>query len=373
MKGKRRLTAVLGIALVALLGVAACGPDDDTDTPDAATTSAGATAEGSAIECATGSINGSGSSAQKNAMDEWVTAYEVTCPGADINYQATSSGAGRQAFINRQVDFAGSDSAIKDDQETSAAARCTGGTVVDLPMVVGPVAIVYNLSGVNSLKLSPSTIARIFSGAVTRWNDPAITAENAGVSLPDVAIASVHRSDSSGTTDNFTKFLTGAGGADWTFGSGSDWKAPGGRGAQGSEGLTATVKSTEGAIGYVELSYAENAGLSAVAVRNAAGEYVDVSSDAASKGLSSAKIGEGADLVLTFDYTTATPGAYPVYLVSYEIVCTAGIGENGALVKSFLAYTASEAGQASVADLGYAPLPPEVAARVQGVIATLTV
>jgi phosphate transport system substrate-binding protein len=363
VKIRKRQTALVGITLAALMGAAACGDDDDT------TPSAGGTASAGAIACETGSITGSGSSAQKNAMDEWVGKYGDECTGATINYQSLGSSTGRQQFIDGQTSFGGSDSALKEEQKTKADARCTGGEAVDLPMVVGPIAVAYNVSGVEELKLTPANVAKIFSGKITKWNDPAIKADNSGASLPDAPIASVHRSDGSGTTDNFTKFLKGAAGSDWTYDSGSDWKAPGGQGSKGNEGVTATVKSTANSVGYVELSFAENASLSTAQIQNAAKEFVAVSEDAASKGISSAKIAEGNDLKLTFDYTTATPGAYPVYLVAYEIACTKGLPAGQAkLVKSFLTYTASADGQASIKDLGYAPLPDNVATRVRSVI-----
>ncbi|MCK9921088.1 phosphate ABC transporter substrate-binding protein PstS [Frankia sp. AgPm24] len=364
--GKRQ--AAVGAAMVALLTVAACGTDDNNDA--GGTTEASTSA--SAIDCAKGSITGSGSSAQKNAVDEWVKAYQDACSGATINYQSTGSSTGRQQFISKQVTFAGSDSALKDQQKTDADKRCAPGTAVDLPMAVGPVSLMYNLSGVKDLQLSAETLAGIFSGKITKWDDAAIKAENSGASLPSATIATVHRSDGSGTTDNFTKFLKGAGGSAWTFDSGSDWKAPGGQGAKGSDGVTSTVKSTENSIGYAELSYAENAGLSTVKVKNAAGEYVAPSTEGASLGLGTAKIADGDDLKLTFDYTTATKGAYPVYLVTYEIACTSGLpAEEAALVKSFLTYTASDAAQKSIGDLGYAPLPDAVASKVRAVIAKL--
>ncbi|ABW09818.1 phosphate ABC transporter, periplasmic phosphate-binding protein [Parafrankia sp. EAN1pec] len=364
--GKRQIVA--GLAAAALLSLAACGSDDNTDTADgtAPTASAGA------IDCAKGSITGSGSSAQKNAMDEWVSAYQDACDGATINYQGSGSSTGRQQFIDKQVTFAGSDSALKDAQKTAADARCTGGAAVDIPMVVGPISLIYNLDGVDKLNLSPSAIAKIFSGAITKWNDPAIAADNSGVSLPDAPIQAVHRSDGSGTTDNFTKFLKGAAASDWTFEGGSDWTAPGGQGAKGSDGVTSTVKSTPNAIGYVELSYAENASLPTALVGNASDEFIAASTDAASIGISSAKVADGDDLKLTFDYTTATKGAYPIYLATYEIVCTAGTpADQAPLLKSFLTYIASADGQAAIGDLGYAPLPDEIATKVRGVIAKI--
>ncbi|WP_416210944.1 phosphate ABC transporter substrate-binding protein PstS, partial [Frankia sp. Cr2] len=280
----KRQVAVMGLAMSAVLGVAACGSDDT-----AAPSSTAGTATG-AISCATGSITASGSTAQKNAMDEWVKKYQIACPGSSINYQGVGSSAGKQAFVDGKIDFAGSDSAISGDQATNAAKRCTGGELVDLPMVAGPIAVIYNLSGVKDLQLSASTLAKIYSGAITKWNDPTIAADNPGVTLPSTAIVSVHRSDGSGTTDNFTKFLDGAAKSDWTFGSGSDWKAPTGQGSKGSDGVTSTVKSTAGAIGYVELSFAENAGLSTAKIKNGAGEYVAVSTEATSKGVSTATV-----------------------------------------------------------------------------------
>jgi phosphate transport system substrate-binding protein len=366
----RRQAAAVGAAMVALLTVAACGTDDNNDSGGSGTSPS---ASASAIACAKGSITGSGSSAQKNAVDEWVKAYQSACTGATINYQSTGSSTGRQQFIGKQVSFAGSDSALKEQQKTDADKRCAPGTAVDLPMAVGPVSLMYNISGVKDLQLSGETLAKIFAGKITKWDDPAIKAENASASLPSATIATVHRSDGSGTTDNFTKFLKAVGGADWTFDSGSDWKAPGGQGAKGSDGVTSTVKSTENSIGYAELSYAENAGLSTVKVKNAAGEYVAASTEGASLGLSAAKIAEGDDLKLTFDYTTATKGAYPVYLVTYEIACTRGLpADQAALVKSFLTYTASDAAQKAIGDLGYAPLPDAVATKVRAVVATLS-
>ncbi len=368
--GKHQV-AVVGLAMSAVLGVAACGSDNNNQVTQAAT--GGATT--AAISCATGSITASGSSAQKNAMDEWVKKYQAACSGSTINYQSVGSSAGRQVFVDGQTAFAGSDSAIAGDQATAAAKRCTGGQVVDLPMAVGPVAVIYNLSEVKTLQLSAPTLAKIYSGAITKWNDPTIAAENPGVSLPDKTISSVHRSDGSGTTDNFTKFLTGVAKSDWTFGSGSDWKAPGdhAQGSKGSDGVTATVKSTPGAIGYVELSYAENAGLSTAKIKNGAGEYVAASTDGASKGLSAAKVADGSDLKLTFDYTATTAGAYPIYLVTYEITCTKGLpADQATLVKSFLTYTSSSGGQTAISSLGYAPLPTEIASKVSSVVATIS-
>ncbi len=179
MKLTRSGTAV-GLVLAAALSLAACGSDDN-----------GTVSGAPAGDCASGSITAAGSSAQKNAVDEWIKAYQGRCSGATINYQPVGSGAGIQQFIAGTVDFAGSDSALKDDERSAADARCKTGKAIDLPMVTGPIAVAYNLPGVESLVLDAPTIAKIFSGKVTTWNDPAITALNDGVKLPATKIQAV--------------------------------------------------------------------------------------------------------------------------------------------------------------------------------------
>jgi phosphate transport system substrate-binding protein len=369
-----RLGGAAAILVAASVALTACGSDNGGGSTGGGSTASGTATPSASISCATGSIKASGSTAQANAMNEWVKDYQDACSGSTINYQGGGSSAGRTQFIAGQVDFAGSDAALADPQTAKATARCTNGQAIDLPMAVGPISLMYNLSGVSNLQLSAPTLAKIFSGKITKWNDPAITAENSGASLPSTTIQTVHRSDGSGTTQNFTSFLAGVDAADWTFGTGSDWKAPKGQGSKGSDGVTQTVKTTPGAIGYAELSYAENANMSTAKIKNGAGAYVEVSTDGASKALSTATIaGTGADLKLKFDYSATTAGAYPVYLVTYEIVCTKGLpASNAALVKSFMTYTSSTAGQSAITDLGYAALPTEVASKVQSTVATLS-
>ncbi len=163
---------------------------------------------------------------------QWIKDYNAKCSGATINYQGTGSGAGQTAFIAGQADFAGSDSALKPADQPKADAHCAsgaaGGVAIHLPMVVGPIAVVYNVSGVTNLQLKPATLAGIFSGKIKTWNDPAIAADNPGASLPSTKITPVHRADSSGTSDNFTKYLSQTAASDWTFGHDKVWHAPGG-------------------------------------------------------------------------------------------------------------------------------------------------
>ena len=356
---------VAGIAMTAVFALTACG-SDNTESPSAAGASA------ATENCAAGQLVAQGSSAQKNAMDEWIKTYQGQCSGAQIGYESTGSGAGIQAFISGTADFAGSDSALKEDEQPQADAKCPGGQALNLPMVVGPIAVVYNLDGVENLQFSASTLAKIFAGKVTKWNDPAIAAENSGAKLPDTAIQAVHRSDESGTTDNFTKYLSKAAEADWQFGNAKAWKAPGGTGANKSDGVASLVKSTAGTISYVELSFAENSDLQKAKIKNGAGEFTELTGESAGKTIAGAKIkGTGDDVALDIDYATTEPGAYPIVLVTYEIACSKGSAK-AAAIKGFLTYTSSTGGQTALGELGYAPLPESVRSKVAASVAKIS-
>jgi phosphate transport system substrate-binding protein len=361
----QRVGYVAGIALTATFALTACGSDNEAPTAAGASSAANA-------NCVAGDITAQGSSAQKNAMDEWIKAYQSQCTGAKIGYEPTGSGAGIQAFIAGTADFAGSDSALKEDEQPQADAKCAGGQALHLPMVIGPIAVAYNVEGVDSLQLSPATLAGIFSGKITKWNDPKIAADNSGAKLPDTAIQTVHRSDESGTTDNFTKYLSKTAEAEWTFGNAKAWKAPGGTGAKGSDGIASTLKSTAGTISYVELSFAENSDLKIAKIKNGAGEFTELTGESAGKTIAGAKVaGTGNDLKMEIDYATTEPGAYPIVLVTYEIACSKGSAK-AAAIKGFLSYTASTAGQQALGELGYAPLPEEVRAKVEAAAASIS-
>ncbi|TDD31457.1 phosphate ABC transporter substrate-binding protein PstS [Actinomadura sp. KC06] len=367
MKNGSRLAALGGVVVAGALALTACGSDDNT-------TASSSKAPTGDIDCAKASVNAAGSSAQKNAVEEWTKVYASKCAGANLNYNPSGSGAGIQAFTSGQVAFAGSDSALKPDEVPAAQKRCQGNPALNLPMVVGPVAVVYNLQGVDGLKLSSETIAKIFSGKVKTWNDPAIAKENEGAKLPSSPIKPVYRSDESGTTDNFTDYLNKTSPDVWTWEKAKKWPNSTGQGAPKSDGVTSQVKSTAGAISYVEMSYAENNKLQTAHVKNGAGEYTQLSPDSASKAVAGAKVvGTGNDVALKIDYTTKEPGAYPIVLVTYEIACSKGLpAEQAGFVKSFLTYTSSDAGQKILTDVGYAPLPPAVLTKVQTSVKALS-
>lgn len=372
-KNGLRATALGALAISGALVLTACGSDDNAG-------GTGGTGEktnaASNIKCdgAKGKLLASGSSAQKNAMDLWVKNYMAACSGVEVNYKSSSSGEGIVAFNQGTVGFAGSDSALKPEEVAESKKICKGGQGVNLPMVGGPIALGYNLPGVDSLNLDAPTIAKIFNGKIKKWNDPAIAKLNEGAKLPDTAIQAFHRSEDSGTTQNLGKYLGATAKADWPYEAEKKWPAPGGQAASGSSGVAAQVKQAEGSIGYFELSYATSQSIPTVKISTGAAAPVEASSENASKAIAAAKIkGTGKDLALGLDYATKADGAYPIVLVTYEVVCDTGNkADTLGTVKSFLTYTASDEGQKVLSDAGYAPIPAEINAKVRETVAGLS-
>ncbi len=368
-----RFGQVAALALVGSIALAGCGSDDN------AAASSGSTAAGSAAsaDCFEGTLNAEGSSAQKNAFEEAAAGFSEKCSGATVNYNPTGSGAGIKQFIAGQVDFAGSDSALKTEEkdgviEADAAEQMCGSPAWNIPMVTGPIAIAYNVKGVDKLILTPAVAADIFNGKITTWNDPAIADLNPGATLPSTAVKVFFRSDESGTTENFTKYLNAAAPDAWTAEPAKVWSGKG-EGKEKSAGVSEGVKSTDGGITYVEWSYAKDNDLSIAQVDNGGGP-VELTGESVGKALeASSPAGEGNDLRLKLDYTTKEAGAYPILLVTYEIVCSKGKdAEKTALTKAFLTHFASADTQKSLEEIGYAPLPDEVRTKVDAAIAALS-
>lgn len=372
-KNRLRALSLGAVAVTGALALTACGSDDNGDG-GSASGNPSTSAKASSIKCddAKGQLLADGSSAQKNAIDAWVKAFSQAC-GVQINYKGGGSGAGVTAFTQGQVAFAGSDSPLKPEEVTASKQVCKGGQGIDLPMVGGPIALGYNVPGVDNLVLDAPTIAKIFDSKITKWNDPAIAALNKGVKLPDLKIQAFHRSDESGTTDNFTKYLIATTPDNWKYSGGKAWQAKGGQSAPQSAGVAQQVKQTSGAIGYFELSYVKD-GLKAVSIDTGASKPVAPSSESATADIAAAKVvGTGKDLSLKLDYKTKAEGAYPITLVTYEIVCDKGNkADTLPATKAFLRYIASEDGQKILPSIGYAPVPADIISKVRTTIEGLS-
>ncbi|MEE3753804.1 phosphate ABC transporter substrate-binding protein PstS [Mycobacterium intracellulare] len=358
-----RFGAVLSVLGVGALALSGCGSDNNG-------TGANAPVGSSSGKVSCGgkkALKASGSTAQANAMTRFVNAFEQACPGQTLNYTANGSGAGISEFSGNQTDFGGSDSPLAANEYAAAQQRC-GSPAWNLPVVFGPIAITYNVTGLDSLTLDGPTAAKIFNGAITMWNDPAIQALNVGATLPGVPIHVVFRNDESGTTDNFQKYLDAAADGAWGKGAGKTFKGGVGEGAKGNDGTSAAIKATEGSITYNEWSFAQAQKLNMAKVITSAGpDAVSISAESVGKTIAGAKIsGQGNDLVLdtlSF-YKPKQAGSYPIVLATYEIVCSkypdSGVGT---AVKGFLQSTIG-AGQNGLADNGYIPIPDAFKARL---------
>ncbi|MCV6987279.1 phosphate ABC transporter substrate-binding protein PstS [Mycobacterium shinjukuense] len=362
-----RFGAALSILATGAALLSACGGGNNTTagSPTTAAAPAKVTCGGKPT------LKASGSTAQENAMTLFVKAFEQACPGQSLSYTANGSGAGISEFMGNLTDFGGSDSPLSKDEYAQAERRC-GSPVWNLPVVFGPIAIAYNVTGLTSLNLDGPTAAKIFNGAITTWNDPVIAALNPGVAWPAEPIRVVFRSDESGTTDNFQRYLDTASGGAWGKGAGKKFNGGVGEGVEGNDGAAAAVKSKEGSIGYVQWSFAQAEHLNTVKVVTSAGpDPVALSTQSVGKTISAAwYIREGNDLALdtiSF-YRPNQPGSYPIVLATYEIVCSKYPDTRvGAAVKAFLQSTIG-AGQDGLADNGYVPIPDELKSRLSSAV-----
>lgn len=332
----KRTASLLGVVAAGSLALVACGDSEGNGGDSANGSSDSATTEG--LSGTTGQLVAEGASSQQNAMDYFNIQYqEATNNEANLAYNASGSGSGRTNFVAGQVAFAGSDSPLSEDQVEPAAERCGGNEAWHLPLVIGPVAIAYNVEGVDDLNLSTETVAQIFLGEITNWNDEAIAAENEGAELPDQEINVIYRSDESGTSDNFQKFLS-ANSDSWTT-EGQQFPAEVGAGANGSNGVASEVAAVDGAITYVESGFAEQQGLGVANIDFGAGP-TELNADTVGVALDNLEfLEEGHNMVVDSDamYAIDAEGAYPLVLTTYEIVCSAGYDEEtSAMVKDFL-------------------------------------
>lgn len=373
------------LALLGTLSFTACGGGSTPATSNTSNNSAAPAASGSAaggtnaaaLACPAGKLVAGGSTAQKLAMETLTSAYSKECGGkGTIEYSGTGSGQGIKDFYNKQIDFAGSDSALKTKanadgviEADKAKARCGGAEAWDLPMVVGPVALAYNLKGVDKLVLTPALTADIFNGKITMWNDPAIAKVNEGTTLPATKISVFFRSDDSGTSENVQKYLAAAAPTNWTAAPAKKWAGKVGEGKKGSQGVAEGIKGLEGGFGYDEWKYAKDSQLGVAQLDNGAGA-VELNAESAGKAVEGAEVsGTGNDMALKLKYSGTEAGAYPLILVTYEIVCSKGLeADKTALLKDYLGYMVSADIQASLPDSGYAPLPESMRTKVEAAV-----
>ena len=310
-------------------------------------------------------------------MTGWKAGFQTANSGVTVSYDPVGSGGGRDQFFGGgKVAFAGSDSAMKDEERgAKAKQRCGDGGAIDIPVYLSAIAVVYKLDGVTDLKLSPDTLAKIFDRKIAKWDDPAIAADNAGAKLPSTPIVPVNRSDKSGTTKNFTDYLSKVATASWSYPAADVWPVAGGEQADGTSGVISSVSGGNGTIGYADLSQAKDLGIASIKVGN---DFVKPSADAAAKVLDESKLADGVtgnDLAYSINRKPSAAGTYPIVLLSYHIVCqNYADAKVGKLVKDFETYVTSAAGQADAAkSAGSAPLSATLLAKVKTAVDSIKV
>ena len=360
----RSIAALSGIVMLA--SVAACG--DNTATTTDNSSSSDSTSKSTPIS---GNFSGAGASSQQAAVEAWIAGFQGTNPEAKIAYNPSGSGAGVQTFLTGATAWAGSDKALADDEVEQSKPVCTEGTAFDVPVYISPIAVVFNLKGVSDagkhINMDAATIAKIFDGKITKWNDPAIADQNKDLKLPDTAITVVHRSDKSGTTQNFVSYFKDVTPDNWTYDLSENWPNEVGQGAKGTSGVISTVKQADGTIGYADFSQVGDLGTAAIKVGE---NYNEISADAGSKVIEDSEIDTSAKgdnrVVVKINHATKAKGAYPIVLVSYDIACPAYKDANTAkFVKSWLTYVTSDEGQKTASSAaGSAPLPSNIVEKV---------
>ncbi|MEE1621036.1 phosphate ABC transporter substrate-binding protein PstS [Zafaria sp. Z1313] len=361
-------TTASAAGLAALLALTACG----SDYPLGEEQRRAAEANSSDLS---GTLTGVGSSAQGAAMSAWIADFTSLNPDVNIQYSPAGSGAGRAAFLAGGVAFAGSDAFLGEAQMEEATGFCGPDGAVNVPTYIAPIALAFNLPGIREVDLDPETIAKIFSGEITHWQDPAIAALNDGVELPDLRVSAVHRADDSGTTENFTEYLHETAPNHWPHDPSGSWPAAvAGENAQGNAGVMSTITRTAGAIGYVDDSVVgRDSGKARIKVGDG---FVAVGADAAGRAVAASSPAPGRgeeDFALHLDRTTTAEGAYPLVLVSYQIFCRSyEDAEMAELAREFGLHALSADGQQIAAEAaGSAPVPRELAQRASAVLETI--
>lgn len=359
-----KIGAPLAVLTAAALALTGCGAANEGQPAPANTGAAPAST-------LSGTLTGQGASSMGAAQTQWIADFQTAHSGVTVNYSPDGSGAGRKALESGAADFAGSDRAFKDEEMGAGKfASCADtSNALNLPVFISPIAVIYNVEGVSELKLDAATIAGIFSGKITKWNAPEITALNEGVTLPDAAITAVHRSDNSGTTENFTDYLAQVAPEVWTEKASGDWPtAFSGEAAKGTSGVVDAVKGGTNTIGYADAGQAPDLGHVQVKVGE---QHFGPEAEAAAKLVDNASKVDGRgehDWALKLD--RKAEDQYPIALVAYALVCEEyKDAKQGELVKEYLTYIISAEGQKSASSTaGNAPLSSEMEANVKAAI-----
>ena len=381
---KNKLVSLAALGLVGGLALTACGGGDDAtggdNGGDSSASDNGGSAEGGAdLSAITGNIAGAGASSMETAQTAWTESFMglVGAEGGDLSmsYEGTGSGTGREQFLAGQVQYAGSDAALDEEELAASAETCNGEQAINLPVYISPIAVIFNLEGVESLNLSAEVLGGIFNETITSWDDPAIVELNPDAELPAEPIVPVHRSDDSGTTENFTDYLSQNAPDAWPHGPIETWPIEGGQSGDGTSGMVSTVESGTGTIGYADASQAGNLGVASIQVGE---EFVDYSPEAAASAVEVSPRAEGReenDIVVELDRTTTEAGVYPIVLISYLVLCGSYADQaQGEAVKAYASYVVSEEGQqVGLDNAGSAPLTEGLAADAQAAIDSITV
>ncbi|MCZ2811420.1 MULTISPECIES: phosphate ABC transporter substrate-binding protein PstS [unclassified Modestobacter] len=359
-------TAAVSAALAATLALAACGASNE----ESGTGTSGGDSGGEL----SGTLVGAGASSQQAAMQGWTAGYSSVQPDVTVNYDPIGSGGGREQFLAGGTDFAGSDAALDEEELAQAEERCGESGIFELANYIAPIAVVYNVEGVDELNLSPEVLAGIFNQQITNWNDPAIAADNPDATLPDLPITPVNRSDESGTTENFTEYLVAAAGDAWPHEASGDWPVSGGEAAQGTSGVVSAVGAGNGSIGYADLSQAGDLGVANIGVGE---EFVEPTAEAAAAVVENSETLEGRgeyDFAIELARDTTESGNYPIVLISYHVGCVEYEDQETAdLVADFMSYVVSEEGQQAAAEAaGSAPISDNLREQAQGAIDAIT-
>ncbi len=364
-----RVGASVAAATALVLGLSACSNNNQGAQP-----SPGASTGGGNL---TGTLSGGGASSQESAMTAWIDGFKSVEPSLTVQYNPVGSGSGREGFLAGQYAFAGSDSALKTAEWEQSKSLCGPDGAFQVPAYISPIAVAYNLPSVTeSIKMDADTIANVFNGTITTWNDPKIASQNEGVTLPDTKITVVHRADDSGTTDNFTDYLAEAAPEAWPQEAADAWPSNyAGESAQQTTGVVSLTQSTEGAITYADASAIGDLGTVAVKVGD---NYEKYTPEAAAKTVSTAeKIGglSPVDMGVKLDRTSTEAGTYPIVLISYHIYCSTYQDQATAdNVKAFGKYVLSAEGQKVAADsAGSAPISGETETEALAAIDSIKV